>query len=464
MIRLHDVLAGTEGYLAGNLDQQHLFSRVVHDSRQVEPGDLFVALQGESLDGHDFVPAAIDAGATTAMVSESWYHAQDTLPFPVVVVPDTLDRLQRLATYWRGLFEPRVLGITGSIGKSSTKEVVAAVAGSHFNVVKSPGSYNNEIGLPLTVLDVNPETEILILEMGGAYAAGEIAELVEIARPEIGIVTNVTHSHLSRMGSLDAIAETKAELIDGLPEHGLAILNADDDRVRAMGERASCRVLYYGLDESADIRATNLESLGVEGLSFTLVRGDREDHVQVPLLGLHSVHTALIGFAAGFELGLDPGDILRGFDAPNIQLRLVLTPGVNGSTILDDHYNSNPKSSFAALGLLEDLDAGRRIAVLADMLELGLHEEEGHRDVGRRAAEVVDVLYTVGPLAKMISDEALTMKPELDSRHFEDKESLVEALRAALQPDDLVLIKGSRGMKMETVVAALREPSEQESD
>lgn len=463
MIRLHDVLTGTGGSFVGALAPNHEFNRVVHDSREVAAGDLFVAISGENVDGHRFIPQVVEQGAGGAIVSQQFADAHPDPDLPLVVVPDTLKALQDLATYWRGLYRLPVIGITGSIGKTSTKQVVAAMLGERLNVLRSPGNYNNEIGLPLSVLEINPETEAAVLEMGGAYAFGEITQLAEIARPDIGIVTNVTHSHVARMGSLEAIAETKAELIESLPEHGLAVLNIDDELVRAMAERASCRVVFYGLDDGAALQAVELESRGADGTAFTLVRGPQRDRINVPLLGLHSVHAVLAGFAVGFELGMRLPDMLRGLDAPEIQLRLLLTPGINGSTILDDHYNSNPKSSFAALALLQDLTATRRIAVLGDMLELGDYEEEGHRLVGRRAVDIVDVLFTLGPRARLIAEEARSLKPSLSVSSYEDKSELLEALRAELETGDLVLIKGSRGLAMETLVVGLRDEAGQVS-
>ncbi|HUG14841.1 MAG TPA: UDP-N-acetylmuramoyl-tripeptide--D-alanyl-D-alanine ligase [Thermomicrobiales bacterium] len=464
MIRVHDVIAGTGGRIAGDLSPNQLFTRVVHDSRDIQPGDLFVAVRGETMDGHRFVPDALENGAAAVLVRESWHARYDLGDLPVIVVPDTLAALQTLAAYWRALYDLTVIGITGSIGKSSTKEVVAAVAASRFNVTRSVKSYNNEIGLPLSVLEITPDTEVVVLEMGGAYAFGEISDLAKVARPTIGVVTNVSHSHLGRMGSLEAIAETKAELVDALPEDGVAILNVDDQRVRRMFDRASCRVVLYGLDAAADVRAVDLESHGLDGISFTLVRGDDRVSVRVPLLGRHSVHTALVGFTVGFELGLAVPEILRGFEQPHIQLRLLLTPGINGCTLLDDSYNANPTSSFAALALLRELTATRRIAVFGDMLELGEFEEEAHRMVGGRAAEVVDALYTVGDRARVIADEARRIDDTLPISSFDDKQALADALQRELRAGDLVLIKGSRGVQLETVVAALRSPEGQDQD
>jgi len=462
MIRAHDVLTGTGGRLAGDLSRNELFRRVVHDSRDVQPDDLFVAIRGENQDGHRFVPDAYENGATAVLVSEEWYSRYNLGDLPAIVVPDTLVALQELATYWRSLFTPHVIGITGSIGKSSTKEVLAAIAGQRFRVTRSAKSFNNEVGLPLSVLEVTPDTEVVVLEMGGAYRFGEISELAAIARPTIGVVTNVSHSHLGRMGTLEAIAETKAELVDSLPEHGVAVLNYDDERVRKMAERAKCPVVFYGLDDTADIRATDLESHGLEGISFTLHHRGRRDHVSVPLLGRHSVHMALAGFAVGFQLGLAFEEIMAGFQQPNIQLRLLLVPAINGATLLDDTYNANPASSLAALNLLDELDARRKVAVFGDMMELGDFEREGHRMVGDRASQVVDELFVMGERARIIGEEAQRARPSLPVTFVADKAGLAVALREGLRDGDLVLIKGSRSLQLETVVADLRNERDEE--
>jgi UDP-N-acetylmuramoyl-tripeptide--D-alanyl-D-alanine ligase len=457
MIRAHDVLTGTGGRLAGDLSRNELFRRVIHDSRDVQPDDLFVAIHGENQDGHRFVPDAYDNGAAAVLVSEEWYGRYNLGDLPAIVVPDTLIALQELAAYWRGLYTPHVVGITGSIGKSSTKEVVAAIAGQRFRVTRSAKSFNNEVGLPLSVLEITPDTEVVVLEMGGAYRFGEISELAEIARPTIGVVTNVSHSHLGRMGSLEAIAETKAELVEALPESGVAVLNIDDERVRPMADRARCNVVFYGLDEAADIRATNLESHGLDGISFTLHHRMRRDHVSVPLLGRHSVHMALAGFAVGFQLGLAFEEIMAGFQQPNVQLRLLLVPAINGATVLDDSYNANPASSLAALNLLDELDARRKVAVFGDMMELGSFEREGHQMVGDRASQVVDALYVMGERARTIGEQAQQSRPSLPVTFLNDKPGLLLALRDGLRDGDLVLIKGSRSLELETVVADLRD-------
>ncbi len=458
MITLRDVIEGTGGSLLGDADRDLLLRHVRHDSRQVVPGDLFIAVVGERLDGHDFLGQAIERGAGAAIVDRAHATGLTGLSLPLVVVENTVTALQRLAAYWRATFDVQVVGITGSVGKTSTKEVIAGVLSQRFNTVRSPGSFNNEIGLPLSLLDITPDTDAVVLEIGGAYAPGEIKALADIARPTIGVVTNVGHAHLERMGSIEAIAATKTELPASLPEDGVAILNGDDERVRAMADHCRCRVVFYGLAPDCQIRATDIESHGLEGISFIL-RFDGERHrIRVPLLGRHSAHTVLAALAVGTELGMGIDEMLPGFENPAIQLRLLTVPGIGGSIIIDDSYNASPTSCLAALNLLDDLDANRSIAVFGDIFELGSFEDEGHRIVGRRAAAVVQLLFTIGSRAKIIAEQAVASGlPQSNVYVATDKPELIEKLRASLRPGDIVLVKGSRGMRMEDIVEHLRD-------
>ncbi len=458
MITLRDVLEGTGGSLLGDADLDLLLRHVRHDSRQVEPGDLFVAVVGEHLDGHDFLGQAIERGAGAALVDRAHAGAMPGSELPLVVTENTVTALQHLATYWRAMFDVQLVGITGSVGKTSTKEVIAGVLAQRFNTVRSPGSFNNEIGLPLSLLDITPDTDAVVLEIGGAYAPGEIKALAAIARPTIGVVTNVGHAHLERMGSIEAIAATKTELPAALPEDGVAILNGDDDRVRAMADHCRCRVIFYGLAPDCQVRASDIESHGLEGISFTLRFDGEQHHIRVPLLGRHSAHTVLAALAVGTELGMSIDEMLPGFENPAIQLRLLTVPGIGGSIIIDDTYNASPASCLAALNLLNDLDASRSIAVFGDILELGSFEDEGHRIVGRRAAAVVQLLFTIGPRAKTIAEQAVASGlPASNVYVATEKPELIEKLRASLRPGDIVLVKGSRGMRMEDIVEHLRD-------
>ena len=440
---------------------------VVIDSREAEPGDLFVALKGERADGHNFVADAFSRGAVAVLVEqdlpldcrvidlrpESTAVAQVTLPV-CLRVNNTLTSLQDLSGWWRSKFNARVVGITGSVGKTSTKELVWTVLLRRFRVLRSEGNLNNEIGVPLTLLQLEPGHKRVVLEMG-MYARGEIARLCELARPAVGVVTNIGPVHLERLGSLEAIAAAKAELVEALPPDGVAILNYDEPLVRAMADRARSRVLLYGLDSRADLWADDIESEGLEGISFQMHYRRESMKVHVPLLGRHSVHTVLRAAAVGLAEGMTWDDILAGLQDRQAQIRLVAVPGPRGSTLLDDTYNSSPASALAALNLLAELE-GRKIAVLGDMLELGSYEEEGHRLVGRRAMDVVELLVAVGPRGRIIGQEASSLGMNPDRVCLcEGNQAAIEFLQETIRPGDCVLVKGSRGMKMEEIVNAL---------
>lgn len=451
------------------------FSEVVIDSRAATPGSLFVALPGEHVDGHAFVADAAKRGARAALVRRS-QAAELALDRPIalvepgsgagladatadtlllITVEDSLAALQRLAAYHRGLFAPTVIGITGSVGKTSTKEVAAAVLGRRYRTLKNPRSYNNEATLPIALLQLAAHHDVAVLEMG-TFGPGEITLLAQIARPAIGIVTNVGPSHLERMGSLDVIAQAKSELVQALPTDGYAILNADDARVRAMAEVTRARPFFYGLDPAADLWADEIESRGLDGISFRAHYGGDSVALKLPLLGRHSVHTALAAAALGLLLGLGWDAIIEGLRDERAQLRLLAVPGARGATLIDDTYNASPPSSLAALNLLAELD-GRRIVVLGDMLELGSYEEEGHRLVGRRVAEVADLLIVVGRRAAWIADEAAAVGlPRERIIRAGSNEDVIALLHERLEPRTYVLVKGSRGAAMEGIVAALQ--------
>lgn len=474
MLSLHDLLEGTVGSRPPSEGwPDEALSGVWVDSRLVKPGGVFVALRGEEQDGHDFVGDAFAQGARAALVArwpdleQPFLRVEEGAPLPMpageerdwplcIKVADTLWTLQELAAYWRARFQPRVVGVTGSVGKTTTKELTYSVLRRRYRTLKSEGNYNNEIGLPLTLLQLEPHHERVVLEMG-MYQVGEIARLAEISRPVIGVITNVGPVHLERLGTLERIAQAKAELVEALPADGVAVLNHDDPLVRAMAERTAARLFFYGLTPEADLWADQIASFGLEGIRFRFHYQGERIHVKVPLLGRHSVHTALRAASVGLVEGLTWEEIVGGLQDVSAQLRLVSVPGPNGSRILDDTYNSSPASCLAALNLLAELD-GRRIAVLGDMLELGEYEREGHCKVGRRAADVVEKLITVGPRGRIIGEEALRSGMALgDVAILESNDEAIQLLRQMVQPGDIILVKGSRGMRMEQIVAALGE-------
>jgi UDP-N-acetylmuramoyl-tripeptide--D-alanyl-D-alanine ligase len=432
--------------------------KFVIDSREAQLGDVFVALPGEKVDGHRFVDDAFKRGAIAAIVQND-VVSKLTQPhlLPVVIrVPNTLIALQQVSAWWRAGMPVKVIGITGSIGKTTTKELIAQVLSQRYNTLKNEGNLNNEIGLPLTLLNLRPTHERAVLEMG-MYAIGEITELAKIARPYIGVITLVAPVHLERMGSIENIAKAKSELVESLPEDGFAILNDDDERVRAMAQQTPARVVTYGLTPRANIWAENIETYGLDGISLDLCEGKTRAHVRVPLLGRHSAQTILRAATVGRVEGMSWGEIIEGLAQKNTPLRIVTVEGPLGSVILDDTYNASSESVIAALNLLADLNSDNRIAVLGDMLELGDVEEAEHRLVGCRAAQVAHTLICVGQRARWIADEAISCgaKPSRVIQVANNAEAVL-TIQDVVTENSVILIKGSRGMQMEEIVQSIQ--------
>jgi len=451
-IELSAVLEGLQGVLVssrGSADRQ--LARAAIDSREVRQGDLFFAIPGEREDGHRFVAEAIAAGAVGAIVERPVEAPGGATLFHV---SDSLEALQRLAAWWRRRHGAKVIAITGSVGKTTCKELIASVLARQFHVLKSEANLNTEIGVPLTLLQLTKDHQRAVLEFG-MYARGDIATLAHIAGPATGVVTNVGPVHLQRLGSIGAITATKAELVEALPVEGLAVLNADDARASAMSTRTQARVFYYGFSEQSVIRATNVFSRGLEGTDFRLnYAGDSVD-LRLPLPGRHYVYPALAAAAVGLDEGLTLSEVADALAKARIDLRSRVLPGQNGSTLLDDSYNASPASTLAALDLLAELP-GRRVALLGDMLELGPAEEQGHRSVGQRAATASDLLLTVGSRATLIA-EAAQHAGATDVRQLASAEQAIELLRQELREGDHLLIKASRAMAFEEIVSALAE-------
>jgi UDP-N-acetylmuramoyl-tripeptide--D-alanyl-D-alanine ligase len=426
------------------------FSGVAIDSRQVQPGDLFIALPGEHRHGREFIPDAISRGAAGVIAEK---QPRD-LPHDVCFfqVDNTLAALQRLAAYWRGKYKVKVVGITGSVGKTTCKELTAAVLSSGYQVLKSEANLNTEIGLPLALLQLRPEHERVVLEMG-MYGLGDVRLLCQMARPQIGVVTNVGPVHLERLGTLEAIAQAKAELVESLPVDGWAVLNGDDPLVAAMAERTSARVALFGESPQCSVRGTVLSTSGLEGISFRLACDDESVDVSAPLPGRHNLYNALAAATVGLADGLSLQEVAAALAAADVLLRLRVLSGPQGSTILDDTYNASPASMLAALDLLDELP-GRHLALLGDMLELGTFEEEGHCLVGERAAQTTDILYTVGERGRIIG-EAAQAAGHQDVRFLASKEAAAAAIRDTLSEGDHLLVKASRAMALETVIEEL---------
>ena len=424
------------------------FERGVIDSREARSGDLFFALRGERADGHDYVSQALQAGASGAVVERPG-GAVDASVFHVT---DSLGALQRLAAFWRAKHDVRVIGVTGSVGKTTAKELISHVLASRFRVLKSEANLNTEIGIPLTLLRLREEHERAVLEMA-MYSRGEIALLADISKPAVGVVTNIGPVHLERLGYMGAIVAAKAELVEALPPDGLAVLNGDDARTTALARRTSARCMFFGTSEQCDIRATDLRSHGLAGIEFHLTSPAGEATIRCPLPGRHHVYPALAAAAVALNEGLSLAAITAALADARPDLRLTPRPGPSGSIIIDDSYNASPASMLAALDLLSECP-GRRIAVLGDMRELGAASDEGHRAVGRHAAGRCDILVVVGEDARLIEDWARRAGLK-DVRFIASSDEAADLLRRELGAGDHVLIKASRAVGLESVVDAL---------
>ncbi len=428
------------------------FTGVAIDSRRVSPGELFLALPGERHDGHQFLAEAVSRGARGLVVSRPVVEPyRDVVTFQV---SDTLQALQRLGAGCLadhpGL---QVIGVTGSVGKTTCKELIASVLSARYRVLKSTGNLNTEIGLPLSLAGLEAGHQAAVLEMG-MTARGDIALLCRIAPPCIGVVTSIAPVHLERLGSLGAIAAAKGELLEALPPDGVAIVNGDSPWAHRLAARTRARVVFYGLSPQCQVRGEGLESHGLDGISFYLcARGERVP-VRSPMPGRHNLHNLLAAAAVALEMGMTLEEVASALACARTDLRLRVVEGPRGSTIIDDSYNASPPSVLAALDLLGELP-GRRLALLGDMRELGPADEEGHRQVGVRAAATTDVLLLVGERAPLMA-EAAREAGHRDVRVLLDKEEAAALLARELQPGDYLLVKASRALALETVVEALR--------
>lgn len=447
-------LSGVTGATGGSLDgDDATVTGASSDSRSVRPGDLFVAVPGERVDGHDHVDAAFRGGAAGALVS-----SDARFDGPVVRVADTGEALMRLAADERAGSGAEVIGITGSTGKTSVKDLTTAVLATRFRVHASPRSFNTEIGVPLTLLNAPPDAEVVVCEMG-SRGPGHIARLCEVARPGVGVVTNVGPAHLEMFGSIEAVADAKAELVEALPETGTAVLNADDTRVSAFEPRTRARVLRFGTAADADIRGEELR-LDPSGLaSFTLRTPGGSERVELAVPGEHMAWNALAAAGAGVALGLTAGECATGLKEARVSSwRMEITEGPDGISIINDAYNANPASMAAALKAARWI-AGRHrcVAVLGGMAELGATSDQEHERVGELAARLgIDHLVVVGDEARLIAVGAVRegVEPDRVVRCGTPEEAAAAAARLA-RPGDVVLVKGSRVAGLERVAEAM---------
>ena len=430
-----------------------VIERVSTDSRTLKPGELFVALRGENFDGHNFIESAANSGAAGAIVEFNWKGAVPE-GFALIHAQDTLQAYQELAANYRRSLSLKVVAITGSNGKTSTKDFAAAVLGRRFRVTKTEGNFNNHVGLPRTILEASSRDEIAVWEIGMNHP-GEVAALARIARPDLGIITNIGVAHIEFMGSREAIAAEKGTLAEAVGAQGTVILNADDAFMESLAMRARGKVLLAGTT-AGTIRASEI-SQSESGTDFTIMEGPHRCRAQLRVPGLHMVQNALLAVAAGRVFGLSLEECAAGLvGAPLAKARLQIKE-IQGVHFLDDSYNANPDSMKAALRTLVELDAdGKRFAVLGEMKELGAASERGHCEVGETAAALkVDHLITIGDVAATIAKAAEHAGLE-KSVAVRSTSEAAELLGEIAAPGDLVLIKGSRAARTEEVIEQFR--------
>jgi UDP-N-acetylmuramoyl-tripeptide--D-alanyl-D-alanine ligase len=445
---LSQVAESIAARVVGEADPSAVVTGYSIDSRTIRPGELFFAVKGEKMDGHDFVNAALDKGAVAAVVSRE----TDVLARALLTVDDTLVALQSLATAVRRLWSKPLVAVTGSAGKTTTKEAIAHVLATKFNVYKSAGNFNNHFGLPLMLLKLEPENDVAVVELGMSHA-GEISALAKIAQPNIGVVTNVAPAHLEFFNSIADIARAKYELVESLPASGTAVLNADDEYVSKFGRDFRGKVVTYGFSPSADVRAEKFEARGEQGSAFDIVSTGLREPASLPLVGKHNVANALVAVAIALEQGLtlkEAASALASLSPADKRGEVVRFGNI---TVINDCYNSNPKALDAMVDALAAMPARRRIVVAGEMLELGPQGEEMHREAGRHIAEQkIDFLLGVRGLAQTMVEGAIQAGGTAE--FVQTPEEASRWLRDHAVDGDVILLKASRGVKLEKALEA----------
>lgn len=450
-ITINQLLSATGGRGVGFDQNQIEFSSLSIDSRKVQPGEIFWAIKGDMFDGHRFIGQAIQRGAAAVVVNEDFasHIAVSSITVPLIIVKETIQALKDFAQWYRSSFDSFVIGITGSVGKTTTRAMVAAVLSEQFETTESPRNFNNQFGLPLSLLGIQSHHEIGVLEMGASHM-GEIKELAEIASPQFGIVTKIGEAHLDSFGSQQNIVQAKGELVEALPPTGVAILNGDDLLVRSLANRAACSTLFVGEGDNNDLQATNID-VQWNHLGFQV--GHFRYHLNV--VGRHHLTSALCAVAVGREMGMSAESIQKGFNKFQSVTRRCQLQQIAGFEVVDDTYNANPTSMKAACEMIKTWQgAGKRIMLVGDMLELGQETSKYHFELGKRIAKSnVDCLFAIGNQAEhVISGAKQSGFDQSSFANCANIEMMLTKLSNISKPGDLIVVKGSRGMRMERVI------------
>ena len=452
-LSVKDLLQATNGNLiSGNeLDE---INNIAIDSRKAKLGDVFIAIIGENLDGHKFMQSALDNGCKTFIKNRSNSIKFESSDINLIEVDDTTIALGDIAKYYKEKFVIPYIGVTGSVGKTTTKDMIYAAISNNFDTLKNEGNFNNHIGVPLTLFNLNKKHECAIIEMGMSNF-NEIEYLANIVNPKIGVISNIGLSHIENLGSQDGILKAKLEITTNFDENNILIVNGDDEYLsKVCKEDCNYNLKTFGFNSNNDVYCTEY-IMSEDSINFKCIINGKEEAIFIPTVGKHNIYNAMAAILVGLTLGMKLEDIklgLRGFTASKMRLDIFKKDDL---TIINDAYNASPDSMKAALDILGRYEK-RRVAILGDMFEMGEHSEYGHRLVGESSINNVDVLITVGDMSKFISDEA--KKLGLDSNniyHFKTKELAIESLDSLINKDDAVLVKASRGMKLEQIVEYL---------
>ncbi len=437
--------------LGTNLECENIIDNVSIDSRNVNETTLFFAIKGERFDGHDFVKEVAEKGVGAVVC-----HKKVECIAPVVYVEDTKKAFLQFANYYRNSLKGlRVIGLTGSVGKTTTKEMVACVMEQSGETLKTEGNLNNEIGVPRTLFRLENTTKNAVIEMG-MDGAGQISVLSECASPDSAIITNVGVSHIENLGSREGILGAKLEILHGLPNGAPLFLNGDNDLLSTV-KTDDYKVIFFGIEnKNCDVLAENITENGLS-TSFIATKGDIKQKITIPTVGIHNVYDALSAFAVGLEYGISPENIAKGLENYTPSGMRQRIKEINGITVIEDCYNASPDSQKAGLNSLCKIAKGRKIAVLGDMLELGSYSETAHRNVGKYAAECeIDMLFTYGEQSKFMADSA-KKSGLLNVYSFTDKNELTNSLLSEIKTGDTLLFKASRGMKLEEIFEKIYE-------
>lgn len=451
---LTQVMQATNAVLK-KITSASIFGGVTTDTRKVEEGMLFVALKGEKFDGHDFIAEAAKKGAIGAIVNKDYDVSRlEDVEIDILAVNDTLKAYQDLAKLWRSKFSIPVIGITGSNGKTTTKDLTAAVLSGKWNVLKTQANFNNEIGLPMTLLQLNKLYDVAVVEMG-MRGLGQIKLLTDIAKPTIGVITNVGETHMELLGSIENIAKAKSEMAQAIEIDGKVVLNADDEHVAKMHEVTKARPIYFGINHAADVKAFNVKTVGEGKTEFDAFIGENMAHFTLNMLGIHNVYNCLAALAVGYACGLTIEEMQKGLASFKPTAMRFEYKKVGDFNVINDAYNASPMSTKAALSNLAKVTDGRKILVMGDMFELGSVEVKAHEDIAVQAKEAgVSIIVTRGTLTQNTARKAREIGiPEV--YECANHEEAVATLKKVLQKDDTVLFKGSHGMHMEKIIELL---------